>query len=422
MLAIVGGTPVRKALWPIWPPTSKSAINHLTDVLDSHRWTIRGWYTGQLSKQTQFAQKFAKFNNIKHCAAVSSGSSGLLVALEALDIGYGDEVIVPVYTWIATGISVTNVNAIPVFVDVDPETGCISPNAIEAAITPRTRAIIPVHLHCAVAEMETIMQIASKHNLYVIEDCAQAHGARYFDKFVGTLGHLGVFSMNQEKILCCGEGGAIITNDDNIYDRIGRLRADGSGETDSPPVIGKYELEDKGGLMGANYCMSDFQAAVLLAELDFVEERNRIRELNAAFLDDNLSALPGLTSIKSSPGTTARTYFKYAIRRDPNAFEGVPTSKLCEALSAELGFSVEQTECQPLHQNPLYCPLSKKRHHLDANYIKKLNISGLRFPYAEKHYANTIVFHHRILLGNRRDMGDIVEAFAKVQKYARLLV
>ena len=421
MLAILGGRPVREKPWPVWPPNSEAAKEQLIEVLESHRWTIRGWYTGHKSKQKEFAERFASFNRAKYCTMVSSGSAGLLVALEALDIGAGDEVIVPVYTWVATAIAVLNVNAIPVFVDVD-DTGCIDANAIEDAITSRTRAIIPVHLHSSIANMEAIVNIANAYNLYIIEDCSQSHGARLKGRHVGTFGDIGVFSMNQEKVLCCGEGGAIITNDSDLFIRIERLRNDGGKPITTQPVVGQYEFVEEGGLMGGNYCMSDFQAAVLMAELDLLEERNRIRERNAAYLDRNLCELGGLSPIESAPGTTARTYFKYAIRRNPDAFSGIPTSLLCEAVSAELGFSVEQTECRPLHQNPLYCPETKRRHHISKEYLQRLNVSRLRFPSAEDHYENTLVFHHRILLGEQSDMDDIVEAFAKVQRHADMLV
>lgn len=421
MLAIMDGKPVRQKPWPVWPSFSDEAKMHLVDVLESRRWTIRGWYTGYKSKQKEFAERFARLNGARYCTMVSSGSTSLLVALEAFDIGVGEEVIVPVYTWVATAIAVVNVNAVPVFVDVK-NTGCIDPQAVEAAITPQTRAIIPVHLHCAISDMEAIMSIAEKHDLYVIEDCAQAHGARLNDRYVGSFGHVGAFSMNQEKVLCCGEGGAILTDDDDIYDRLERLRNDGGRPISTPPVLGQYEFIETGGLMGANYCMSDFQAAVLTAELDHLEERNRRRERNAAYLDERLAELGGLIPIESAPGTTARTYFKYAIRRAPDAFSGVPTARLCKALSAELGFSIEQTECQPLHQNPLYCPETKRRHHLSKEYLRRLDISHLRFPSAEGHYENTLVFHHRILLGEQSDMDDIVEAFAKVQQHAGMLV
>jgi dTDP-4-amino-4,6-dideoxygalactose transaminase len=303
-------------------------------------------------------------------------------------------------------------------VDVDPETGCIDAAAVEAAITPRTKAIIPVHLHCALAEMDKIMTIAGRHGIFVIEDCAQAHGARLGDRFAGTLGHVGAFSMNQEKVLCCGEGGAVLTNSDELIDRAGRLRADGSRAVTTPPVTGKYELVDTGGLIGANYCMSDFQAAVLLAELEHLEARNRHRESNAVYLNERLAELEGLRPVNTAPGTTARTYFKYPIRRLPESFAGVPTARLCQALSAELGFTVEQTECQPLHRNVLYCPHTKRRHHLSDSYLKRLAVSGLSFPTAEEHYETTLVFHHRILLGDKQDMDRIVEAFAKVHSNA----
>ncbi|MBS1789639.1 MAG: DegT/DnrJ/EryC1/StrS family aminotransferase [Acidobacteria bacterium] len=424
-LAILGGPPVRNVTekpWPTWPPESEAALPYLTDTLRSHRWSIRGWYTGQESVQTRFAKLFAEFNDAKHCVMVSSGSTSLLVALEACDIGVGDEVILPVYTWIATAIAITNVNAIPVFVDVDPATGCIDPETVEASITPRTRAIVPVHLHCAAADMDAVMRLATKYNLYVIEDCAQAHGARFNNRSLGTFGHFGAFSMNQEKLLCCGEGGAILANDDELYDRAFRLRADGSRIGSTAPILGRYELVDTGGLMGGNYCMSDFQAAVLMGELPHLEERNRRREHNAEYLNEKLTRLDGLTAIQSAPGTTSRSYFKYPIRRDPLAFENVPTAALCKALTAELGFTVEQTECQPLHQNPLYCPLSKRRHHLSEEYSERLCVTGMNFPNAEAHYADTLVFHHRILLGNKDDMDCIVEAFEKVQRNAGQLI
>jgi len=422
MLAILGGEPLRKKKWPIWPPSDERIKDNLVDVIESNRWTIRGWYTGKKSLQSQFSSRFAKFNQTKHCVLVNSGSSALQIALEALDVGYGDEVIVPIYTWIATAIAVLNVNATPVFVDADPITGCINPQEIVEKITPRTKVIIPVHLHSSLADMEAIMDIAHRYNLYVIEDCAQAHGARYHEQFVGSIGHLGAFSMNQEKILPCGEGGAVITNDDDLLNRLCRLRADGSAEKYEEPSIGDYELVDTPGLMGSNYCLSDFQAAVLLAELDYVEERNRLRERNAKYLDKNLSQLCGLMPIRSSNGTTARTYFKYAIMRSEESFSTINISLLCQALSAELNFQIEQTECQPLHKNFLYCPETKQKHHLNKTYMKKLDLSNKRFPIAEAHYENTFVFHHRILLSTEEDMDDIVKAFVKVNQYHRQLI
>lgn len=415
-LALFGGIPVRQAPWPKWPIGSKKASELLNEVLDSGRWSVRGWYSGSQSKTLEFASRFAEFNGVDYCVPTNSGSASLLLALEALDIGYGDEVIVPVYTWVATAIAVLNVNAVPVFVDVDSETGCIDPKCIEAAISPRTKAILVVHLHSSICEMDEILKIANRTGLYVIEDCAQAHGAMYGGKKVGTIGDLGVFSMNQEKVLCCGEGGAVITKSHELYERVFRLHADGSMVNENTPAIGQYELEDREGLMGGNYTLSEFQAAILLSELDFLEQRNELRRKNAEYLTGQLAQL-GLDPVSSSRGTTARTYFKYAIRIVDSSFRRVEPERLADAISAELGFRLEQTECKPLHQNILYCPTSKSKHRaIEADTAS--TITSLRsFKNAEEHYQTTLVFHHSVLLSGISDMKDIVEAFGKVKKY-----
>lgn len=414
MKSAISTTPVYSGTWQEWPIPSNEILEGLREALYSKRWTIRGWYTGVRSKQIEFAEKFASYNNAKYCTTVSSGSTALLVALEACDIGYGDEVIVPVLTWIATAIAVLNVNAIPVFADADI-TGCIDVDKIEQHITPKTKAIIVVHLHCGVAEMDKIMAIAEKHNLYVLEDCAQAHGAKYNNKRVGTIGHIGVFSMNQEKVLACGEGGAIITNDKLLYERSGRLRADGARYDSNRTLIkGQYELIDEGGLISSNYCMSDFQAAILLSELDKLEERNLRRLNNAIYLDKELSKIPGLLPLYHEKPGTQRTIFKYCIRIDRSVYQDIDIASMGKRLSFEIGFTIEQTECCPLHINPLYQPLTKKRHLLNNDYAGRIDVTGLSFPVAELLYDTVLIFHHRILLETVEKMDYIVSAFRKV--------
>jgi len=413
MLAINGGEKICEDIWIKWPIPNLRTKNLLSKTLDSRRWTIRGWYNGEKSKQIEFSERFADYMNSKHCILTSSGSTGLIIALEACDIGFGDEVIVPIYTWIATAIAVLNVNAIPIFVDVNEATGCISPEAIEKNVTQKTKAIIPVHLHNSIADMNSILHIANKHNLYVIEDCSQAHCAQYYNKYVGTLGNIGVFSMNQEKVLCCGEGGAVITNDTNLADRLWRLCADGARLTNQQPIIGRYEMIDTGGLLGSNYCMSDFQASILMSELDLLEERNRVRKFNANYLDEKLSEI-GSFPMQTSPGTTDRTYFKYSIRIEPTLLGDISIDEIGDALSKELNFDISKTECQPLHQNILYCPHTKQRHKINKDYQESIDISYLRFPVAELLYKTTLVFHHRILLSENKYMKYIVDAFKKV--------
>ena len=206
--------------------------------------------------EAEFAEKFAAFSRAKYCVCLMNGTVALQLALEALDIGAGDEVIVPGYTWQATAAACLDVNAIPIIVDVDPETYCIDPALVEAAITPRTRAIIPVYLYGSMADMERIMEIARKHDLKVIEDCAQTHGSRWREMGAGAIGDVGSFSMQHSKVLTSGEGGATITNDDNLYDRLCALRH-----------CGRPREGEKSPIQSGNYRMTEFQAAVLLAQI-----------------------------------------------------------------------------------------------------------------------------------------------------------
>jgi L-glutamine:2-deoxy-scyllo-inosose/3-amino-2,3-dideoxy-scyllo-inosose aminotransferase len=344
-----------------------------------------------------------------------------VVALEALDVGAGDEVVVPAYTWMATAISVARVNAVPVIVDVDEATGCIDVDAAEAATTARTRAIVPVHVHCAVADLPRLVELGRRQEVHVVEDCAQAHGARFGDRRVGTFGSVGVFSFNQEKVLTCGEGGAVVTDDPALFDRAERLRADGSGPPAGQPRLGEYELEDRPGLLGANHCLSEFQAAVLRTQIPHLEERNRRREENARHLDTLLAEIEGVEPVPTTPGTTARTYFKYALRVDPAEFAGAPVPVVGAAVSAELGLTVEQSECRPLHDNPLYDPLTKRRHRLGSRYERAVDLRSSCFPAADAHWATTLVIHHRALLGSRREVEDLAAAIAKVKEHSEEL-
>jgi dTDP-4-amino-4,6-dideoxygalactose transaminase len=418
MLALHGGTAVRSRPFPAWPPESLGARAALDRVLASHRWTPRGWFTGATNCTEEFCTRFAEYHRAKHCLLTASGSAALWTALEALNVGAGDEVIVPAYTWIATAIAVLHVNAVPVLVDVDAETGCIAPSAIEAAISSRTAAIIVVHLHGSAADMPAIMALAEAKGIAVLEDCAQAVGARLDGRPVGTFGALGAYSFSQEKLLSCGEGGAVVTNDARLHEYGCRSRSDGARPRAGEPAVGEYELEDAPGFLGANYCASEFQAAVLLHEFEFLESRNGLRRDNARQLSEHLRQIAGVAHVPSAPGTTDRAYFKYAIRLEAAAFSGAPLERIGRALTAELGMKIEQTECQPLHLNPLYCPLSKKRHALGADYQRAIDVRGLRFPVAEAHYDSTLVLHHRALLGGDDETRDIAEALAKVQRHA----
>lgn len=400
--------------WPVWPEYDEAEMNSLLgDVLRSRRWTVRGWWTGVPTKDREFSEKFARYNGVNYCVTTSSGSTALALALEALDIGYGDEVIVPGLTWVAVPIAVLNVNAIPVLVDVDPETGCLSAEGISDAIGPKTRAIIVVHQHCRMADVETIHEIAKNNNLQLIEDCSQSHGAIFGGRKAGSFGDIGVFSMNQEKVLTCGEGGAVVTDSPHLYERLELLRADGCAYR--PEIQNKYELqhlETDEGPMGGSHCLSEFQAAVLISQLSHLDEQNTKRYENALYLDGELEKL-GLRPIASHPRLERPTYYEYAAFYDADSFNGKAIKDLCRCLTRALGFKVGQTDT-PLYRNPLYRPSTKKRHMFQRSYRDQIDPREVVLPNAERFQQQAVVFHHRILLGSIQQMGQIVETFSRV--------
>src|SRR6185295_13016886 len=197
-LAILGGTKTRTEPYPQWPLWDQRDIDAVTEVIKSGRW---GGYTYPGPKTAELAKKFAEMQGGGYAVAMANGTITMEVALRAADIGWGDEVIVPAYTFQATAGAAMVAGAIPVIVDIDPETYCIDPKAIEAAITPKTKAIIVVHLAAQMADMDAIMDLAERHNLIVIEDSAHAHGARWRGRGAGTIGHFGSFSLQSSKIL-----------------------------------------------------------------------------------------------------------------------------------------------------------------------------------------------------------------------------
>lgn len=418
MLALMGGTPIRDSTsWPAWPQVSTDTIAQLMSVISSNRWTISGRWTGVKTKESTFAERWAAFNRVPYCVGVPSGTAGLITSLEALDIGYGDEVIVPGLTWVATASAVVNVNATPVLVDVDPATYCMLPNAAERAITGRTRAIIPVHLYCCMADMDKLTMLAREHGLAIIEDCAHVHGASWRGKAAGSLGDLGVFSMQQTKVLTAGEGGAVITSDAALYQRLQRLRTDGRYVIEDHSLRhGDMQLVDDGSVMGANYCMSEFHAAILLEQLDRLDEQNRHRETNARYLDEILEEY-GLRAPSRPLQMDKQTYYAYVTRYVPEAFANRPISVVCRALDAELGFPVQQPY-KPLNDNPLYRPQTKRRYFTDEQHWEELNPRRFALPNAQQLYEESFTFPHSVLLGSRRDMEDIAAAVANVSRHA----
>jgi L-glutamine:2-deoxy-scyllo-inosose/3-amino-2,3-dideoxy-scyllo-inosose aminotransferase len=416
-LAITGGEPVASLEWPVWPRPSGKTAQLISEVLESGRWTLSGPWRNRRSREQEFAEKFAGYHNVAYCVPTSSGTSALTIALESLGVGAGDEVIIPGLSWVASASSVLNVNARPVLADISPDSLCISPDAIEDAITERTKAIVVVHLYCSMADMDQIMAIASGHGLPVLEDCAQAHGARWRGRQAGTIGRMGTFSMQQTKLLTAGEGGAVITHDPEIADMLFQLRADGRSLAVGPLRPNEMELVPRSGVMGNNYCLSEFGAAVLSDQLEYLAQENDVRAENAALLSAGLAGIPGVRPVTPAPEITSPTYYQYAMRIDPAEFSGRSLDQICAALSAELGFPVNRCY-PPLNDNPLYRPHSKRRYQLDERHTWLIDPERFKLPEAERAYREVVTVHHSFLLAPREAMAVATEAFQKVQRLA----
>ena len=328
-LAINGGSKVfeNEPQIPSWPPIYDDTADQIRELYLSRAWSFYG------KKEVEFNNEFAKFTGAANCAMMANGTVTLEVAMQALGIGPGDEVIVPAYSWIATGEAVVVCGATPVMVDIEEDTLCLDPEKIEAAITPKTKAIIPVHLYGSMADMDKIMAIAKKHNLKVIEDCAHAHGGEWNGKHVGTIGDVGSFSFQQSKTVSSGEGGACITNDEALGETIGRLSHIGyqyaakQGQANTPPPVG---------LICHNYRITEFQALILLSQLRHLKEDTVKRAAAAEYLRKRLNAIDGVSVQAAGRCATLQGYYNFAIKLDSSRFkEGVTRADIVEALTAE---------------------------------------------------------------------------------------
>ncbi|KKL00531.1 hypothetical protein LCGC14_2628720, partial [marine sediment metagenome] len=331
------------------------------------------------------------------------------IALLAAGIEAGDEVIVPPYTFIATAESVIEANAVPIFVDIDPATFNIDPAKIEEAITPRTRAIMPVHLGGVMCDMDAIMAIADRHGLTVIEDAAHAHGARHTRGAAGSIGHMGSFSFQSSKNLNCGEGGIILTSDEKLYSACCQIHNCGR-----VPEGEWYEHAS----IGANYRLSEFEAAILNAQFERLDDQSNLRDANARYLAGLLEGMPGIQAQATPQYVVRHGCHLFSMRYDEDAW-GLPRDAWCRAVSAEgVGISAAYTE--PLYRQPMF---TEKRFGPYTGY-RSSNPDIDFAACAERCPATERICNHEglwlyqsIFLGTQEDMDDIAEAIAKVHRH-----
>ena len=399
-LAINGGEPLRKSSYPQWPVFDEKEKQKLNEVLESRIWGVGG------EQKTEFEKSFAAYHQAKYCITCVNGTAAIKIALKALGIGGGDEVIIPPYTFIGTATAVLAANAIPIFVDIDSETYCLSPLDMEKKITPRTKAIIPVHIGGQPCDMRAIIDIAQKHHLSIVEDAAQAHGSEWENKKVGALGDLGCFSFQSSKNVTAGEGGAILTNSEELFHSCFSYQNCGR------KIEGEWYEHIRFGL---NERMSEFQAAILIAQLQRLDEQMSKREENARYLDTLLSQIDGVKPLANHPGVSRHAYHLYIFKYDSQAFGGLGKNKFVAALQAEgipasIGYPV------PLYQTDLFRYGLQQEPCFKDFYREELDYSGYSCPSAEKACREALWLPQNVLLGSKKDMDDIAAAILKIKE------
>lgn len=419
-LAILGGEPIRRKPWPQWPHADAATEQLLLDVLYSGRWAISGMYNGKKPYERRFAEAYAAYHGVPFCVPTTNGSSALVIALEALGVGYGDEVLVPGLTWVACASAAVRLGAIPILVDVEPDTLCMSVEAARQAVSSRTTAIVLVHVACTVADLDAFVTLSEETGIPLLEDCSQSHGAVWKGRRVGTMGRIGAFSMQDSKVLTCGEGGAAITHDPDLYGRMQQLRADGRCYTETPPLRGDVELAKVGTVQGYNRCLSEFHAAILLDRLSHLDEENRRREQNGEYLRTLLMDVGGITPLLRHSEIDALTYYQFCMRLDPKDFGNADIDGIRRAVSAELAISLTRVGA-PLNDNVLYNPLCSRRRSSVGDMSEQLDPGRFMLPVATQASQECVKLHHRALLGSRKDMEDIAAAFAKVKRHCKAI-
>ena len=388
-LALHGGPKACDHTWPSWPVWDDRERDALTGVLESGKW----WYG---EKVREFEAAFAAFQDAKFGVTATSGTTAIEIGLLALGIGAGDEVIIPPYTFMATASTVMKVNAVPVFADIEGHSLCLDPDDVERKITGRTKAIMPVHLAGCVADMDRLQAIAGKHGLAILEDACHSWGSKWKGKGTGAIGDCGAFSFQASKNITSAEGGILLTDDEAIADAARSYSNVGRGK--GGPWYKHFRL-------GSNLRMTEFQAALLLAQLSRLEEQTLRRIDNARILEDGLRGIPGIRVQQDDERTTRRGYHMFAFRIGP-ATLGVQRDAFLEALTAE-GVPAGPGYPIPLYKNPVF-----------ENAVipggRSIDYSQVCCPVTEAVCADSIWIMHQNLLAPAQCMHDIVVAVRKV--------
>jgi perosamine synthetase len=401
-LAINGGDKVHPGTWPQWPVWDQAAEKNITDMLRTGR-----WWLGDGEHVADFENRYAGLMGAKRCLATASGTTALIIALKALGVDAGDEVLVSPYTFIASYNVIFMNKALPVFVDSDPETFLMDPSKIESRITDRTTAILPVHIYGLPVDMDSVNAVAGKHNLKVVEDACQAWLGEYRGKKTGTLGDAGCFSFQNSKNLPAGEGGAILSNNETLIDRCNSLHNCGR-PVGSMPRTSAYPIS------GTNFRMQQFQGLILMSQMNRILKDADIRLANALYLSARLKEIPGIIPFKPADGAERSAYHLYPFRYIGKEFNGASKERFIRALNAEgipcsAGYGPQNKD--GLIEDMLTSKGFKRL--FPESRLKQWREENV-LPGNDKLCNEAVVFYQSILLSSRSDIEDIVKAIAKI--------
>jgi dTDP-4-amino-4,6-dideoxygalactose transaminase len=378
-------------------------VEAVAETVRSGNW---GGFPEPGTNAARFEETFAAYQGAPHGILMVNGTVTMEVALKALDIGWGDEVIVPALTFAATAYAPMAAGALPVIVDVTRDTWTIDPDQVEAAVTPKTRAIMPVHLGHQMADMDRIGEIAARHGLAVVEDCAHAHGQRWRDRGAGCIGQFGSFSHQSSKILTAGEGGTLLTSDDGLARRAHSIIDCGRAKDDA----------ERDYTFGANYRLGELHAALLVTQLERFEQQRAERAEAAAYFEDAVVHVPGARIMPRDPRITRWSFYNYVFAIEPEAFAGATNEVVAYALERE-GVPAE-VQYPPMNRYDLFRP-SRSRLPVAVELSERLDPSTMSFPVAEDAgLRRSIYLQENVFRAGREGVDDAVEAIAKLQKHA----
>ena len=404
-LAILGGDPVRREPFSPWPQFLPSDIERIVKQVESRHW---GGFPVPTRLGGEFAERFAALHAARYGLCVTNGTIAIVIALQAAGIKFGNEVIVPAYTWDGTAAAVLFAGAVPVFADVDPDTYCLDVECVRKAITPRTRAIVPVHLAMRFADMDALLALAAGHKLVVIEDCAHAHGGQWRGRGAGSMGDIGCFSFQESKTMTAGEGGMVITSRLDCFEAMQTI-----------VNCGRASLTDQHGIkmLGSNYRLTDLQAALLMGQLEMLPGLRARRTERAALLTELLGGIDGIRPLPAQPQITAHTYYNYIFQYRPESRPAPHRDLFVAALEKE-GIPCDGRFYEPVYKSDLFYATPENCAQLRLERDTPIDYSQAECPVSERAaYQEAVWIPQFVLIGGEDDVRDIARAVEKVVEH-----